>query len=167
MIELIKGDITELNVDAIVNAANSQLQMGGGVAGAIDRKGGASIQQECDAIGHCPVGSAMITGGGLLKAKYVIHAVGPRWGEGDEDAKLAGAVISSLKLADQKKLKSIALPAISTGIFHFPLEQAARVILSSILLYLDDTKSGLKVTICLYDERSLNVFRKILNQLRK
>ncbi|MEM2065881.1 MAG: macro domain-containing protein, partial [Candidatus Caldarchaeum sp.] len=109
----LKGDITEVEADAIVNAANQWLKMGGGVAGAILRKGGPSIQEECDRIGYCPVGGAVITGAGKLKARYVIHAVGPRMGEGDEERKLRDAVINSLKLADTYNLTSIAMPAIS------------------------------------------------------
>ncbi|MEM4637114.1 MAG: macro domain-containing protein, partial [Nitrososphaerota archaeon] len=93
VIELIKGDITDLEVDVIVNAANSSLKMGGGVAGAILRKGGRVIQEECDKIGYCPVGGAVITSAGNLKARYVIHAVGPRMGEGDEDRKLRSATL--------------------------------------------------------------------------
>src|SRR5512140_2958890 len=117
VIELVKGDITELDVDAIVNAANDRLVLGGGVAGAIRRKVGPAIQAECDKIGGCPVGRAAITTGGNLKAKYVIHAVGPRMGEGDEDQKLRSATLNSLSLADKNRLKTIAFPAISTGIF--------------------------------------------------
>src|SRR5947209_7276994 len=125
-LELVKGDITDLAVDAIVNAANSYLVLGAGVAGAIDEKGGPSIQSECDAIGHCDVGSAVITGGGELPAQYVIHAVGPIQGEGNEEAKLAGATRTSLQLARQHGLVSIAFPAISTGTFGYPLAACAR-----------------------------------------
>ena len=119
-LRLVQGDITEMNCEAIVNPANVQLQMGGGVAGAILRKGGLIIQQECDKIGPIGVGEAAITSGGKIRAKIVIHAVGPRLGEGDEDRKLASATTNSLRLADENGLKSIAFPAISTGIFHFP-----------------------------------------------
>ena len=136
IIELTKGDITDLEVDAIVNAANSQLKLGGGVAGAIRRKGGPKIQEECDRIGYCPVGGAVITSAGNLKAKYVVHAVGPRYGEGDEDNKLKNATFNSLKIADQYKVKTIAFPAISTGIFGFPKERAAKVILSELIKFL-------------------------------
>lgn len=125
-ISLVEGDITEQDTDAIVNAANAQLVLGAGVAGAIRRKGGPQIQLECDQIGGTPVGTAVITSGGLLKARYVIHAVGPQMGEGSEDAKLKGATLSSLKLADEKGLRSLAFPAISTGIFGFPIDRCAR-----------------------------------------
>src|SRR5512140_3103660 len=109
-VRLVQGDITERDTDAIVNAANSSLQHGGGVAGAIVRKGGRVIQEESDRIGHVPVGGAAITTGGKLKARYVIHAVGPRMGEGDEDNKLKNAISSVLDLASEERLKSISVP---------------------------------------------------------
>src|SRR5437868_887631 len=116
---LVEGDITEQDTDAIVNAANQHLQLGAGVAGAIRSKGGPSIQRECDEIGHCPVGGAVITGGGNLKARHVIHAVGPHGGDADADEMLASATKSSLQVAEQNQLRSIAFPAISTGVFGF------------------------------------------------
>ena len=120
-LELVEGDITELETEAIVNPANAQLKLGTGVAGVIRKKGGPSIQKECDRIGGTPVGTAVITGAGLLPHRHVIHAVGPKMGEGDEDRKLAAAVRSSLALADRHSLQSIALPAISTGNFGYPV----------------------------------------------
>lgn len=126
-IELVESDITEMQTDAIVNAANARLILGGGVAGAIRKKGGPSIQQQCDKIGGTFVGGAVVTGGGNLKAKYVIHAVGPRMGEGNEDEKLKNATLNSLKLADEKGIKSISFPAISTGIFGFPIQDVPRL----------------------------------------
>src|SRR5688572_6289161 len=117
IIELVEGDITEQETDAIVNAANQHLQLGSGVAGAIRRKGGPSIQRECDDIGHCPVGDAVITTGGDLPARYVIHAVGPHGGDRDADEMLASATRNSLRVAEQSDLHSIAFPAISTGVF--------------------------------------------------
>ncbi|MEM2237666.1 MAG: macro domain-containing protein [Candidatus Caldarchaeum sp.] len=159
----IKGDITECDTDAIVNAANEWLKMGGGVAGAILRKGGRSIQDECDKIGYCPVGGAVITGAGRLKAKHVIHAVGPRMGEGDEERKLRDAVLNSLKLADLYALRSIAFPAISTGAFGYPLEDAARVIVNSTLDYLMRENTSLeKVVFVLYDDRAYKIFSQVL-----
>ena len=128
-IELIQGDITKSDADAIVNAANSLLIMGAGVAGAISAKGGPSIQEECNKMGGCSVGNAAVTGGGNLKAKYVIHAVGPRWGEGGEDDKLKNSTINSLKRAEELQLTSIAFPAISTGIFGFPISNFGRITL--------------------------------------
>lgn len=165
-LELVQGDITELATDAIVNAANESLQMGGGVAGAIRRRGGPAIQRECDEIGGTSVGTAIITTGGNLKARYVIHAVGPRWGEGDEDDKLGKAVRNALKLADGKRLRSIAFPAISTGIFGFPKERAAEIILSTTLDYLNTEKTNLRrVVFCLFDPTSLAIFQKVLDKL--
>src|SRR5215212_4041259 len=109
-LELVEGDITDMEVDALVNPANEQLQLGSGVAGAIRAKGGPSIQEECNRIGGTPVGTAVMTGAGNLKARQVIHAVGPSMGEGDEDKKLAAAVRAALALADRRGMKSIALP---------------------------------------------------------
>ncbi len=167
-IELVKGDITELEVDAIVNAANSSLKMGGGVAGAILRKGGRSIQEECDKIGYCPVGGAVITGGGKLKAKHVIHAVGPRMGEGDEDRKLQNATLNSLKLADKHGLKSIAFPAISTGIFGYPKDRCANIMLTTTIKYVKTQGTGLrKIIFCLYDDETYKIFQETLNTLEK
>jgi len=164
VIECVKGDIADCDTDAIVNAANEWLKMGGGVAGAILRKGGRSIQDECDKIGYCPVGGAVITGAGKLKAKYVIHAVGPRMGEGDEERKLRDAVINSLKLADQHNLKSIAMPAISTGAFGYPVEKAAPIIIKSVIDYLIRENSSLeRVLLVLYDDKTYNVFKKVLS----
>ena len=113
VLELIEGDITEMQTEAIVNAANARLILGGGVAGAIRRKGGLKIQEECNKIGGTFVGGAVKTTGGNLKAKFVIHAVGPQMGEGNEDEKLKNATLNSLKLADEENIKSISFPAIS------------------------------------------------------
>lgn len=159
MVQFVQGDITELSTDAITNAANSELVLGAGVAGAIARKGGPAIQQECDRIGHCPVGSAVITGGGKLKAKYVIHAVGPRWGEGHERSKLGGAIRSALRLAEENRLNSMALPAISTGIFGFPVGQAAEIMASEIIDFAFEARSFLnQIVVCLYDTPTYQIF---------
>lgn len=159
-IELLQGDITELATDAIVNAANSQLILGAGVAGAIRRKGGPSIQDECLGLGHCEVGDAVITGGGNLPARHVIHAVGPRMGEGSEAGKLASAVRASLRLAEQHRLSSVALPAISTGVFGYPLEGCAEVMLRVIIDYTFEDLDFLRhVIVCLYDDHAFSVFR--------
>ena len=166
IVELVKGDITELEVDAIVNAANSRLKMGGGVAGAILRKGGWSIQEECDRIGYCPVGGAVITGAGKLKAKYVIHAVGPRMGEGDEDRKLRNATLNSLKLAEKHGIKSIAFPAISTGIFGFPKDRCAKIMLRTAVDYLKAGSSIERVVFCLYDDETYQIFAEELNRIK-
>ena len=162
-IKLIRGDITGEQVDAIVNAANSLLKHGGGVAGAIVRKGGCIIQEESDQIAPVPVGQAAITGAGNLPARYVIHAVGPRWGEGREDEKLKDAVQNSLKIATEQNLKTISLPAISSGIFGFPVSRCAELILGAIEEYLQrEQRSTLQeIRICLFDDRTLQEFTKI------
>jgi O-acetyl-ADP-ribose deacetylase len=163
-LELVEGDITDLSVDAIVNAANSSLWLGGGVAGAISRRGGPTIQTECNRIGGTFVGGAVITGAGNLPAKHVIHAVGPRWGEGNEAEKLLNAIVNSLKLADKHKLRSIAFPSISTGIFRFPLEPAARIMLGSAAKYLEGATGIERVIFCLYGQHAFDVFAQILKE---
>jgi len=164
VLELIQGDITEMKTDAIVNAANAALQLGGGVAGAIRRKGGPKIQEECDKTGGTIVGGAVITTGGNLKAKYVIHAVGPRYGEGDADRKLKNATLNSLKLADEHSLKSIAFPAVSAGIFGFPKDRCAQIMLSNVIEYLKGSTNLERVVFCLFDSETLHVFE---NELKK
>ncbi len=163
---LVEGDITEQETDAIVNAANSSLILGAGVAGAIRKKGGPSIQAECHRIGGCPVGGAVITGGGHLKARYVIHAVGPRMGEGDEETKLRNATRNSLKVADENGLKSLAFPAISTGIFGFPLDRCAEIMLSTTLDYLQGDTGLERVVFCLFGQEAYRVFEQTLKRLR-
>ncbi|HSF40513.1 MAG TPA: macro domain-containing protein [Thermoanaerobaculia bacterium] len=163
-LELVEGDITDLEVDAVVNAANEDLQLGSGVAGAIRQKGGPSIQEECNRIGHTPVGTAVMTGAGHLKARQVIHAVGPRMGDGDEDKKLAAAIRASLALADRRGMKSIALPAISTGVFGFPMERAARILLTEIHRFLQGGTKLDRVVICLHGEEAFGVFKKELRR---
>ena len=164
ILELLEGDITEMQTDAIVNAANDRLIMGGGVAGAIRRKGGPKIQEECNRIGGTFVGGAVITTGGNLKAKRVIHAVGPRMGEGDEDEKLRNATLNSLKLADENNLRSITLPAISTGIFGFPIERCAEIMLRTTIDYLQGQTGLERVVFCLFGQSSYDVFA---DQLRR
>ena len=165
VLELTQGDITDQTTDAIVNAANSALQMSGGVAGAIRRKGGSKIQEECNRIGGTHVGGAVITTGGNLAAKYVIHAVGPRHGEEHEDAKLKDATLNSLILADQKNLKSIAFPAISTGIFGFPKDRCATIMLSTTIAYLEGPTKLEKVVYCLYNQKTFEIFKRTLQSL--
>jgi len=164
---LVQGDITEQETDAIVNAANSQLQLGAGVAGAIRSKGGPGIQQECDRIGGTPVGTAVITGGGQLRANYVIHAVGPRMGEGDEEPKLAAATRNALMVAEAHGLRSIALPAISTGIFGFPMARAADIMLGVTVNYLPQANNLQTVVFCLFSPADLLVFTNALERLRR
>ena len=168
LLQIVQGDLTQENVDAIVNAANTYLRHGGGVAGAIVRRGGAQIQAESDAWvrqhGPVPHDSPAYTSAGNLPCRYVIHAVGPIWGEGDEDAKLTAAIQGSLILAAQLKLKSIAFPAISTGIFGYPKDRAARVILKAILMYFDQhPPSSLElVRLTLIDQPTIQAFMSAL-----
>jgi len=162
-IVLKQGDITDLSIDVIVNAANAQLILGAGVAGAISRKGGPSIQEECNKIGGTFVGGAVITKGGNLKAKYVIHAVGPRMGEGNEDQKLENATLNSLKLMDKHKLKTIAFPAISTGIFGYPIDRCARIMISITKAYLEGDTQIKEVIFCLYTKSDFEVFESELS----
>jgi len=166
ILELMQGDITDLDTDAIVNAANTALQLGGGVAGAIRRKGGPKIQEECNKIGGTHVGGAVITTGGNLKAKYVIHAVGPVHGEEHEDEKLKDATLNSLKLADKNRLKSLAFPAISTGIYGFPKDRCATIMLSTTIAYLEGPTKLEKVVYCLYDQDTFDIFKQTLQSLK-
>jgi O-acetyl-ADP-ribose deacetylase (regulator of RNase III) len=165
-IVLLQGDLTDLAADAIVNAANVRLQLGGGVAGAIRTKGGPSIQEECNRIGPIKVGEAAVTGGGNLKASYVIHAAGPMYGEGDDDEKLRNATLNSLKRATEKGLKSVAFPAISTGIFGFPKDRCARIMLETVSGYLkDQTTTVHEAIFCLWSREDLDLFEKTLQSL--
>ena len=159
-VALVQGDITAQETDAIVNAANRHLVLGGGVAGAIRRKGGPSIQAECEQKAPIEVGEAVITGGGRLRARYVIHAVGPRMGEGQEDRKLQDATRSVLEVADENGLGSVAFCAISTGIFGYPLDRCATIMLSTTAAYLRNGATGLqRIVFCLYDATALETFR--------
>jgi O-acetyl-ADP-ribose deacetylase (regulator of RNase III) len=164
ILELIEGDITEMQTDAIVNAANAQLVLGGGVAGAIRKKGGPEIQEECNKTGGTFVGGAVITTGGNLKAKHVIHAAGPRMGEGNEDEKLKNATLNSLKVADENRLKSISFPAISTGIFGFPIKRCAEIMLKTTIDYLKGQIGLKRVVFCLFGQDSYQVFENQLNK---
>ncbi len=171
-IEVIKGDITMLDAEAIVNPANNYLIHGGGLAAAIVRRGGQSIQQESKKIGFVPTGSAVYTTGGSLKAKHVIHAIGPKYkdGKSGEAEKLESAVKSALEIADKLKLKSIAIPAISTGIFGYPIEEAAKIIVKTVVEFFKNKEKSKsettieKVILCLFDEGTFNNFEK---ELRK
>jgi O-acetyl-ADP-ribose deacetylase len=165
-IEVIKGDITLLDVEAIVNPANTFLMHTGGLAAAIVKRGGMIIQQESKKIGNVPTGSAVITTGGNLKAKHVIHAVGPRYkdGKSGEAEKLESAVKSALDIADKKKLKSIAIPAISSGIFGYPVAESSKIIADTIVEFFNSKKKEKaettveKVILCLLDDDSFNNF---------
>lgn len=167
LIETVLGDITELDTDAIVNPANTRLILGGGVAGAIRSKGGGLIQRECDALNGCPLGEAKATSGGNLKADYVIHAVGPVYGTDPEPEKyLKSAIMKSLEMADNMGLKSIALPAVSTGIFRYPLEEAAEIIVGASAEFARKCNSSInKIVLCLFTEKDYNVFKMILEKM--
>jgi O-acetyl-ADP-ribose deacetylase (regulator of RNase III) len=164
ILELIQGDITEQQTQAVVNPANAQLILGGGVAGAIRTKGGPAIQKECDLIGEIAVGAAVKTTAGNLKADFVIHAVGPRMGEGEEDEKLKNTTVNSLKLCDTNLIKSISFPAISTGIFGYPIDRCARIMLKTTIEHLNGNTQIEKVVFCLFTKSDLNIFE---NQLQK
>jgi len=162
-IQIVQGDITTEEVDAIVNAANEHLQHGGGVARTISRQGGSAIQKESDAWIHqhglVSHSHPAWTSGGRLPAKYVIHAVGPVWGDGDEDKKLYEAVTGSLRVANQLKCSSIAMPAISTGIFGFPKDRAAEIIFTAIEDYFENNRSEIKVVkLVLFDQATVDAF---------
>ncbi|MDI6770260.1 MAG: macro domain-containing protein [Anaerolineales bacterium] len=166
-LQLVQGDITTEHVNAIVNAANEHLQHGGGVAWAIIRRGGDVIQRESDEWVriHGPVSHAepAWTSSGALPAKYVIHAVGPVWNEGDEDVKLAAAVTGSLNVAERLGLLSLAMPALSTGIFGFPKQRAAGVLFSVIQNHFSENPASTlkQVRIVLYDQATVNAFLRI------
>ena len=160
-VELVEGDITDLEVDAIVNAANSQLALGLGVAGTIRSKGGPSIQAECNSLAPIDVGFAVITTGGNLQAKHVIHAVGPMFDDLNRDELLMMAVKNSLELAEKYKLSSIALPAISTGVFGFPMVPASQIILKTAIDFAKNSPKFLKkIIICLFEQRTRLIFEK-------
>ncbi len=167
-IRVVQGDLTERDVDAIANAANTRLQHGGGVAGAIVRKGGKVIQEESDRIGFVPTGGAAITGAGKLKARFVIHTVGPRMGEGDEDSKLKSAIESTLQLAAEKGLKSVSIPAVSAGIYGFPKHRCANILVSAAHEFISRnprTSLGL-IEFCLFDGDTAALFLKELKNLK-
>ena len=167
ILRLVQGDITERDVDVIVNAANSYLKHGGGVAAAIVRKGGAIIQEESDKIvagGFVPVGSAVITTAGKLPCKAVIHTVGPSMNEGDDDNKLLRAVQSTLALAAEKGFKSISIPAISSGIFGFPKDKCAKILVEESERFLEQYNNSNTCSIdiiefCIFDNETLDCFK--------
>jgi O-acetyl-ADP-ribose deacetylase len=156
-----QGDLTEANVDAIVNAANNDLLLGAGVAGAIRKKGGPSIQKECDRIGPIPLGEAAITGAGRLHSRYVIHAASMRLGGQTTEDNLRASTRNSLLRAKEKGLESMAFPAIGTGVAGFPMERCAEVMLAEIRDHLSGATSLKRVEMVLYDGASLKVFERV------
>ena len=155
-----------MDVDAIVNAANNDLQLGGGVAGAIRRRGGAEIQRECDEIGPVPIGGAAITTGGQLKARHVIHAASMALGGSTTPNALRSSVAQSLKIAGQHRLTSIAFPAVGTGIAGFPMRECAQIMLEETERYLQEQTSVEKVYFVLFDERALRVFEEVWRDMQ-
>jgi len=166
-VELLQGDLTEMDCDAIVNAANNDLILGGGVAGAIRRKGGNVIQQECTAIGSIPVGGAAITSGGNLRARWVIHAASMQLGGATTAKALRGATAHSLRIAAQRGLKTIAFPAVGTGIAGFPMKECAEIMLREVVEHLKDDTTIEKVSFMLFDQASLDVFSAVWAEMKK
>lgn len=162
-----RGDITTLDVDAIVNAANSSLMGGGGVDGAIHRAAGPELKQECATLGGCPTGEARITRGYRLPARHVIHTVGPVWHGGDkgEAALLAACYANSLALGRANGLETIAFPAISTGVYGYPPERAARLAVRVVAAILADDPAWREVTLCAFDEHTADLYRQELARL--
>lgn len=164
-VTLQQGDITEASVDAVVNAANTQLQLGAGVAGAIRRKGGPSIQQECDACGSVPLGEVALTGGGQLKARYVIHAASMHLGGLTNEDSLRNSTMNSLKRAEEKRLTSIAFPAIGTGIAGFPMTRCAQIMLEEVRKHLQGSTTLQHVLFVLFDASALQAFQHTLTAM--
>jgi len=166
-IELLEGDLTEMAVDAIVNAANNDLQLGGGVAGAIRRKGGETIQRECNEIGSIPLGGAAITGAGKLKAKHVIHAASMRLGGMTTAQSLRTSTAHSLRIAAERNLRTIAFPAVGTGIAGFPMRECAEIMLDEVVKHLKGPTSLEKVSFVLFDRPSLREFQEVWEEMVK
>lgn len=162
-----QGDLTDAGVDAIVNAANNDLELGGGVAGAIRRKGGPAIQAECDSIGSIPIGEAAITIGGKLKARYVIHAASMRLGGRTTADSLRASTRNSLLRAAEKNLNTIAFPAVGTGIAGFPLRDCAEIMLDEVVEHLKGKSSLQQVRFVLFDAPALETFRQVWTEKRK
>jgi O-acetyl-ADP-ribose deacetylase (regulator of RNase III) len=161
-IRLVKGNIALLEADAIVNAANEDLILGAGVAGAVRTLGGPSIQEECNRLAPVRVGEAVATHAGNLRARFVIHAVGPIMGEGGEEEKLARATRNSLTIALSKRLHSVAFPAISTGVFGFPIGECGRIMIAEALKFLKEYAFPQEIIFCLYDDEAFGVFCRAL-----
>ena len=166
-IVILQGNLTEMDVDAIVNAANNDLQLGGGVAGAIRRKGGDEIQRECDAIGSIPLGGAAITSGGHLKARHVIHAASMELGGRTSASDLRSSTAHSLRIASEHNLETIAFPAVGTGIARFPMRDCAQIMLSEAIKHLKGDTSLKKIFFVLFDADSLKIFEETRKDLSK
>jgi O-acetyl-ADP-ribose deacetylase (regulator of RNase III) len=166
-IEIRQGDITELDVDAIVNAANNDLQLGGGLAGAIRRKGGPRIQAECDEIGTIPVGGAAITSGGNLKARHIIHAASMQLGGGTSAQSLRSSTAHALRIAAQNGLKSIAFPAVGAGIGGFPMRECAEIMLRETVKHFENPTSIERVCFVLFDKEALAAFEGAFRELQE
>jgi O-acetyl-ADP-ribose deacetylase len=164
-IVLLQSDLTEMDVDAIVNAANNDLQLGGGVAGAIRRKGGDAIQRECDAIGSIPIGGAAITTGGKLRARFVIHAASMQLGGETTAPALRSSTAHALRIAAERGLHSIAFPAVGTGIAGFPIPECARIMLREVEEHLKKPTSLETIYFALFDARALSEFEKVLAEM--
>ncbi len=166
---IVQGDITQLDVDAIVNAANKSLLSGSGVNGAIHRAAGPELLEECRTLGGCETGEAKITGGYDLKANWVIHTVGPMWqgGDADEDELLAQCYRNSLALAQEHPIETIAFPAISTGAFRFPVERATRIAITEVLEFLSENDAPKRVILICYGDRTYNVYQRVLEEICK
>ncbi len=164
-IEVLEADITEQQVDAIVNAANNQLILGGGVAGAIARKGGPSIQEECNRHGAIRVGEAAITGAGNLPAKYVIHAASMRLGGKATAESIRDSVAHAFRLADEHRVRSIALPAVGMGIAGFPLQEGARIMMETLKAHIDAGTSIQQVRFCLFGSEARSAFEQALQEV--
>jgi O-acetyl-ADP-ribose deacetylase (regulator of RNase III) len=165
LVEIVEGDITQLDVDAIVNAANETLLGGGGVDGAIHRAAGPDLLIECRTLGGCPTGQAKITGGYRLKARHVIHTVGPVWrgGANEEAALLASCYSESLAVADAHGLRSIAFPAISTGVYGYPWEPATAIAIGQVASHLDTgAGSANRIVFCCFGRQMLDLYRRVL-----
>jgi O-acetyl-ADP-ribose deacetylase (regulator of RNase III) len=161
-----QGDLTEMETDAIVNAANNDLLLGGGVAGAIRRKGGDEIQRECDEIGSIPIGYAAITGGGNLKAKHVIHAASMQLGRSTTAEALRRSTEHALRIAAERGLKTIAFPAVGTGIAGFPMKECADIMLQEAVQHLDRGSSLEKIYFVLFDEEATKTFQAALRHAK-
>jgi len=164
-IVLTQGDLTEMDVDAIVNAANNDLLLGGGVAGAIRRKGGDTIQRECDAVGSIPIGVAAITSGGALRARFVIHAASMQLGGETTARALRASTADSLRIAAEKGLRSIAFPAVGTGIAGFPLAECAQVMLHEVAEHLKSPTSLENIYFVLFDAAAVAAFEKVFAEM--